>query len=249
MESVRPTGTSGRGRARMASTATRCAAARRVATAARERDVRLARREHAGVPAHGRHDVGLVDGAGARHHVAQAPRSTAAQNRPKRSTAPSLSQPPCAVSQSGVVKWWNVTTGSTPRPAQPEALAAVVGQRGAGDLPLRRLDAAPLHREAVVVEARPATRSASSSQRSHESQASPDDSMQPEPGVVLELPPVVVGVAALDLVRRRRRAPCEPPRERPSRSVPTIDVSPRWCWFPGGTVSFPDDGVTFLADD
>ena len=79
--------------------------------------------------------------------------ATTVQNRPKRSTAAPLSHPPWAVSQSGVVKWWKVTTGSTPRVAQPEALTAVVGQGGPGDLALGRLDAAPFHREPVVVQA------------------------------------------------------------------------------------------------
>ena len=45
--------------------------------------------------------------------------ATTVQNRPKRSTAMPLSQPPSAVSQSGVVKWWNVTTASTPRSPSP----------------------------------------------------------------------------------------------------------------------------------
>ena len=36
------------------------------------------------------------------------------QNRAKRSTIAGLSQPPSAAAQRGVVKWWNVTTGSRP---------------------------------------------------------------------------------------------------------------------------------------
>ena len=36
-----------------------------------ERQVLLARGEHAGMPAHGGHDVGLVDRAGTGHHIAQ----------------------------------------------------------------------------------------------------------------------------------------------------------------------------------
>ena len=36
--------------------------------------------------------------------------------RAKRSGASGASQPPRAVSQRGVVKWWNVTTGRIPWP-------------------------------------------------------------------------------------------------------------------------------------
>ena len=41
--------------------------------------------------------------------------ATTVQKRPKRSTAAAASPTPLAVSQRGVVKWWKVTTGSTPR--------------------------------------------------------------------------------------------------------------------------------------
>ena len=45
--------------------------------------------------------------------------ATTVQKRPKRSTATPVSQPPCSTSQHGVVKWWKVTTGSTPRSRRP----------------------------------------------------------------------------------------------------------------------------------
>ena len=45
--------------------------------------------------------------------------ATTVQKRANRSTATPLSQPPESVSHSGVVKWWNVTTGSMPRSRNP----------------------------------------------------------------------------------------------------------------------------------
>ena len=46
----------------------------------------------------------------------RSPRAPAvtSQYRAKRSTTAGDSHPPSAVTQRGVVKWWNVTTGSTP---------------------------------------------------------------------------------------------------------------------------------------
>ena len=41
-----------------------------------------------------------------------------ATKRAKRSGASGASQPPRAASHSGVVKWWNVTTGTIPCPWQ-----------------------------------------------------------------------------------------------------------------------------------
>ena len=52
----------------------------------------------------------------------------------------------------GVVKWWNVTTGSMPRVTQTLAQPAVMRERSLGDLAVSRLDAAPFDREPVIVQ-------------------------------------------------------------------------------------------------
>ena len=79
---------------------------------------------------------------------------------------------------------------------------------------------------------------------------SPEDSAQPEPRRVLEGPPVVVGVAALNLVGRRGRPPGEALGERPSQFRPShVRALPLDLAVSSGTVSFPDNDVTFLADD
>ena len=170
------------------------------------------------MPAHGRHDVRLVE-VQARAITSPSASVDDVAEPSEALDGGSLSQPPSAVSQRGVVKWWKVTTGSTPRSRKPEALASVVVQGGPGDLALGRLDPAPLDREPVVVQAEPR----------HQIGIL----LPAVPGVagvarrfraagarrVLEVPPVVVGVAPLDLVGRRRRAPGESRRER---AVPVL---------------------------
>ena len=45
--------------------------------------------------------------------------ATRSQNRANRSAVAARSQPPCAATHRGFVKWWNVTTGSMPRSRRP----------------------------------------------------------------------------------------------------------------------------------
>ena len=81
--------------------------------------VGLAGWEHPGVPAHGGHDVGLVDGAGPGHHAAELLGHHAAEAPEPLDRCRGFSQPPWAANQRGVVKWWKVTTGSMPRSRRP----------------------------------------------------------------------------------------------------------------------------------
>src|ERR1700729_1554778 len=89
----------------------------------------------------------------------------------------------------------------------------------------------------------PATRSASSSQRFHESQQSPDGSAQPDPGVcskahqsLLAFPPSIWWAA----VAVPHVNPCG--KARPS-SFPAIGTSSACVGLLSGKVSFPDNDV------
>jgi hypothetical protein len=135
--------------------------------------------------------------------------ATTAQKRAKRSTG--VAALPAAPGRQPA-RGGEVVEGDdgvdAPLP-QPGALAPVVLEGGPGELALGRLDPAPLDREAVVVQAQvghqvgvllPAVpRVAGVARRLGAARARR----------VLELPPVVVGVAALDLVGRRGRPPGE----------------------------------------
>ena len=134
------------------------------------------------------------------------------QNRANLSTIAGDAQPPRAAIQRGVVKWWNVTTGATPCSWQSRARGGSSRARRR-ELAVFGLDPRPLDREAVGAEPEVA----------HERDvvgvavvavgavARHLDAR----GVrrVLERPPVVVPVAALDLVRGGGHAPEEPSRE------------------------------------
>ena len=85
----------------------------------REILVGLAGWEHPGVPSHGGHNVGLVDGAGPGDHPGRAPAPRRRRSARTGRSCPCFSQPPSAANQRGVVKWWKVTTGSTPRSRRP----------------------------------------------------------------------------------------------------------------------------------
>ena len=108
------------------------------------------------------------------------------------------------------MKWWKVTTGETPRSWQSRADAPVVVEGGERELTLGGLDPAPFQREAVGAEAEvgdevdvlvPAVeRVTGVAARRHASRRR----------VVLPVPPVVVGVAALDLMGRGGGSPEEP---------------------------------------
>ena len=132
------------------------------------------------------------------------------QNAPKRSAVSSATQPPRSATQRGVVKWWKrhdrVDAGVEQR--LPEGEVVVDG--GRGPLPRLGLDAAPLDREPVVVETElahdghvlgPAVPRVAgvAARRRHRGT-----------GRVLERPPVVVPVAALDLVGCGGSPPAEP---------------------------------------
>ena len=84
-------------------------------------------------------------------HPIRSPRWAPARstNRANRSGASSASKPPRAASHVGLVKWWNVTTGTIPRSWQPAHMPPVVVQRCHRELSLGRFDAAPLQREPV----------------------------------------------------------------------------------------------------
>ena len=114
-------------------------------------------------------------------------------------------------------KWWNVTTGSRPALAARGDHPAVVVERGGRELALLGFDARPLEREPVRAEAEPG-------QQVEVGRVAPEVVA----GVarhlvargarrVLPRPPVVVPVAALDLMGRGGRAPEEPVRKRARR--------------------------------
>ena len=130
----------------------RCAATKTSLARRRRSRVALPGREDAVEMAEGRHDVRLVDGAGAADHVAECA-AARSQKRAKASAVAGSVQPPRAATQRGVVKWWNVTIGSMPALVAGRAHAAVVIERGARELAFLGLDAAPLEREAVGAEA------------------------------------------------------------------------------------------------
>ena len=121
---------------------------------------------------------------------------------------------PAAQPRPRGVKWWNVTTGSRSRSWHASIIRGSGRARARRELALLGFDARPLEREPVRAEAR--ARAGGRGRR-----------VAPEvvarvarhlvargAGGVLPRPPVVVPVAALDLVRGGRRAPEEPVRER-----------------------------------
>ena len=214
-----------------------------------EGEVLLPRREHPRMPAHGRHNVGFVESAGACHDVAKGfchdGTEPAETLNGKVGFPATLRGEP--LRRREVMERDDRVHASL---AQPEALRSVVRQSGPRELALGRLNAAPLHREAVVVEPErghqvgvlfpPVPRVATVAGRLGTAR----------PRRVLEGPPVVVGVPALNLVGRRRGAPHESGRERPPQPFPSHRLRPPPCVRPlGGTVSFPDNDVIFLADD
>ncbi len=214
-----------------------------------EGEVLLSRREHPRMPAHGRHNVGLVECAGTCHDIAQRLRHDGTE--PAESLDGQIGLPATLRSEPlgrrEVMERHDRVHAAL---AEAEALLSVVRQRGPRELALGRLNAAPLHREAVVVEP----------ERGHQVgvlfPAVPRVATVPgrlcaaRPRRVLEGPPVVVGVPALNLVGGRRGAPGESGRERPSQSFPSHRRAPPACVGPlSGTVSFPDNDVIFLADD
>ena len=102
----------------MVSTATRCAAAKRAATA---RESVTSFLPGGNIPACQPMVATMFGSFRVQACAMTSPSAsvTTPQKRPKRSTARSVSQPPWAVSHRGVVKWWKVTTGSTPRSRSP----------------------------------------------------------------------------------------------------------------------------------
>ena len=114
--------------------------------------------------------------------------------------------------------------------SQAQALAAVVLERGAGDLTVSRLDPAPLDREPVVVEAQAGDQVGVFLPAVPRVAAVSGGLGAAGAGRVLEGPPVVVGVAALDLVGRRGSPPREALGERPAPFRPSHLRVPPLIW-------------------
>ena len=186
----------------------------------RERKVPLPGWEHSGVPTHGRGDVRFVQCAGSRHDITQRLGHDATEApeafHGKVALPAALGRQPERGRE--MMEGHHRVHAAL---AQPDALASVVRQCSPGELALGGLNAAPLHREPVVVEPErrhqvrvlfPAVpRVAAIARRLGAAGARR----------VLEGPPVVVGVAPLDLVGGRRRAPREARRECLPQSIPS----------------------------
>ena len=145
-------------------------------------------------------------------------RAGAANSAKRASRSPAFGpvQPPSCISQRGIVKWTSVTSGFRPALAAAVDDPAVVVEGGAGELALLRLDPAPLEAEPVGVQ--PGA--------GHEVEVLAP-AVVGVAGVaaglgerrvlgVLQLPVVVVDVAALDLVGGGGGAPEEAVGEGPA---------------------------------
>ena len=135
---------------------------------------------------------------------------TFSQKRANRSGACSASHVPAAASQRGWVKWWKVTTGRIPCLVAGGGHPAVVVEGHPRELPLLRLDPAPLEREAVGAEAEAGDQGDVLGIAVERVAGVAADVHAARRRVVLHGPPVVVDVAPLDLVGGGGGPPEEP---------------------------------------
>ncbi len=214
----------------------------------RQPDIVLARREQPGVPAHGGHDVRLIDGARAAHHIAECIRDDG--TKPRKPLYGHCALPAALIGEPPrgreVVEGHDRVDAAC---AQVYAQPAVMRECSQGDLAVSWLNPTPLDGEPVVVQTQ------SRDQVDVLFPAFPRITCVPGGfrtyGAcgMLESPPIVVDVPALDLVCRGRRAPGEASGKRPTPSGSGHGRSSRSFCVLGSTVSLPDNGVTFLADD